>query len=656
MMSTVETDPPSGPLMETDNLAPKGHFTFPYASVCSRDESEIRVITVLPARFDAGLRLTLSHFSLALLDNQQNNAFCADAGILFEALSYTWGTQRPDASILLDNQAFLVSPNLESILRHLRYEDRPRRIWIDAICINQANEHEKLSQLPLMHIIYARASRIVVWLGDASADSHLAMSYISEVYEPVEPGQADMVSDETPVSKWPMSFMATAPMDHSLLAKLTAFYKLLLRPWWYRAWIVQEMALADSIVIQCGKDIVEFAQLRVALFVTRKIHPAFVLYADIVEKAMTEDAALTDTWPADAINNALNLEYCRRMMVQKSATFDQQGVTMVNDVSWPLWFTRARLCREPHDRTFSILGMAGQDFRRALHYSYTASADEHDRNTVRAFVAATNSVDIILHSQHSFWLEDRSSWAPDWSQPERAAVFHLNGQSLQHPIAFEHGDADMPLQSTSLHIRGRIIGRIKHSCLEDDELVASGMELDATGVPVVTPVESTAKFKRRRRWWIFKKGYENGELFNAALASLPADDILWKNHLELFLREFERLHRVCMAPNDKVVGTDQNAYSLSMVKRFQGLETFFDLLEYLLMSRTICSMDDGSLLVAPDVAHVGDIAAVLAGCTNAVVLRASESNGSYRFLGDAHVRGITDEETSREGLSLISIN
>jgi hypothetical protein len=59
----------------------------------------------------------------------------------------------------------------------LRLQDHlcSRVIWIDAICIDQANEKEKENQIPLMAEIYAKARRVVVWLGEAKDDSDQAL-------------------------------------------------------------------------------------------------------------------------------------------------------------------------------------------------------------------------------------------------------------------------------------------------------------------------------------------------------------------------------------------------------------------------------------------------------------------------------------------------
>jgi hypothetical protein len=41
-------------------------------------------------------------------------------------------------------------------------------MWIDAICINQANATERTQQVELMRVIYECTSEVIVWLGDAA--------------------------------------------------------------------------------------------------------------------------------------------------------------------------------------------------------------------------------------------------------------------------------------------------------------------------------------------------------------------------------------------------------------------------------------------------------------------------------------------------------
>lgn len=93
-----------------------------------------------------------------------------------EALSYTWGVSEKGRSIRLDGQdGFPVTDNLYDALVGLRSGERPRRLWIDALCINQADVIERNMQVTRMANIYRRAAQTIVGLGDVgSSDGELA--------------------------------------------------------------------------------------------------------------------------------------------------------------------------------------------------------------------------------------------------------------------------------------------------------------------------------------------------------------------------------------------------------------------------------------------------------------------------------------------------
>jgi hypothetical protein len=71
-----------------------------------------------------------------------------------------------------------IGENLYVALSHLRDRSIERTIWIDAICINQRDPKEKGQQVQSMAKIYAKASRVIVWLGGATPDSGQALEEI----------------------------------------------------------------------------------------------------------------------------------------------------------------------------------------------------------------------------------------------------------------------------------------------------------------------------------------------------------------------------------------------------------------------------------------------------------------------------------------------
>jgi hypothetical protein len=100
----------------------------------------------------------------------------------YEAVSWCWGSEPADQVLRIHEKdgvrAFYVSRNLKAGLRALRKHDSVRRLWVDAICINQKNLRERNEQVPKMDRIYGKASGVCVWLGEGSEDSKLAINFI----------------------------------------------------------------------------------------------------------------------------------------------------------------------------------------------------------------------------------------------------------------------------------------------------------------------------------------------------------------------------------------------------------------------------------------------------------------------------------------------
>lgn len=90
----------------------------------------------------------------------------------YKALSYAWGAlASPRYPILVDGDAVMVTQNLHEALELFQTLPRIPTLWIDAVCINQADDGEKRTQVPLMHRIYGEAEETLIWLGPAADQS-----------------------------------------------------------------------------------------------------------------------------------------------------------------------------------------------------------------------------------------------------------------------------------------------------------------------------------------------------------------------------------------------------------------------------------------------------------------------------------------------------
>lgn len=83
---------------------------------------EIRLLTLKKGGNDDELVYTLESYSLQ---------FGGD----YEALSYVWGSDEKNQTIMCSGKVLKITQNLHNCLRHLRYKEGDRVLWIDAICL-----------------------------------------------------------------------------------------------------------------------------------------------------------------------------------------------------------------------------------------------------------------------------------------------------------------------------------------------------------------------------------------------------------------------------------------------------------------------------------------------------------------------------------------
>jgi len=177
---------------------------------------------------------------------------CAVAGtghVTYEALSYTWGDPTPKFAVKCNGRNLPVAHNLFQALQHLRHATDRRMLWVDAICINQNDTKEKNEQIPHMLDIYSCATKVVVWLGEESETSGLAIDSMKRLDKPLE-------------RKAVMYRVHESNCYEQLRAVCGAFHELLERPWFVRSWIRQELLAAKEVVVVCGRHSLSWYTLK----------------------------------------------------------------------------------------------------------------------------------------------------------------------------------------------------------------------------------------------------------------------------------------------------------------------------------------------------------------------------------------------------------
>jgi hypothetical protein len=172
----------------------------------------------------------------------------------YAALSYTWGNPVQTSDILINGHKVTVRSNLEAGLRALREKKAIQAgllIWIDALCINQEDTPERNQEVKRMRTIYKTAREVVIWLGEEGDESSRAMKLVKTLSKASNEGICPTLQDL--IGKSPEVFRKGA---------WQALGQLMIRPYWDRVWIMQELAMGNpQTPILCGKDMIKWGDI-----------------------------------------------------------------------------------------------------------------------------------------------------------------------------------------------------------------------------------------------------------------------------------------------------------------------------------------------------------------------------------------------------------
>ncbi|KAK4040174.1 heterokaryon incompatibility protein-domain-containing protein [Parachaetomium inaequale] len=270
-----------------------------------------------------------------------------------------------------------VTTNLEMALRYLRSEKRVRTVWVDAVCINQADEEEKRAQVQRMDLIYANASGVTVWLGGYHGIGGAQSTEVGECEEGGECEHRQRIREAFELiwrlSGWRLlgGFYFARHKKERIRRARPGLREVYQRGWWERLWVVQEVALATGPVrIQCGYESCAFDEFRSAQ------HP--VLWESRGVKEMEDESTPAERLGMvvkqfryssfyDREDRSAKVLYAgiRKIMgfmfrdgEEKEAEFHQQP--FAGRLQRILLRTAGHFqCRDDRDRLYAVLGIAG---------------------------------------------------------------------------------------------------------------------------------------------------------------------------------------------------------------------------------------------------------------------------------------------------------
>ncbi|KEZ42283.1 hypothetical protein SAPIO_CDS6144 [Scedosporium apiospermum] len=406
---------------------PEGFRAFPYQPL---GKGEIRLLRLRQSqnaeRHKEFVECAITHHNLY-------------EGLEFAALSYVWGNDEAVVPITLNGAVMKIRPNLASFLDEARRRQdllgandldvaldarranasnpppnlgpgsseplvgRPgsttvdshqpkntpvRYIWIDALCIDQNNIPERNAQVAMMRDIYAKSSRIIIWLGSAADDSDCAMDMLGSGERKDMPGA---------------------------VPALTA---LMQRPYWTRAWTQQEATTPEvPCEVWCGTKGVTYEEFRRMSDIVNTLHRRGIHGSRTIDVGKTlphevlgkidSTKELRSTRDTRVAYNRSNT-YTRIYRTEAAAQFGNLLVkymhleaTDMRDRVYaliPIYEDLEKSHRRPVEVDYAV--SAGEVFRRAMAWAINPERDQH----LLMFCSARSRV-------------GAQSWVVDFSKP-----------------------------------------------------------------------------------------------------------------------------------------------------------------------------------------------------------------------------------------------
>lgn len=262
----------------------------------------------------------------------------------FYAISYTWGRAEPTHEVLINGKSVFVTGNVYLLILYwedLKAKDHDvNELWIDAICINQADIEERNKQVRLMGQIYSVSKGTIIWLDQNS------------VYPPIAPTIARMMRhfDRSITKLWEIAGTSTdnglafgLPLP-ILRAIIKEIWRIFGHPYWKRLWVVQEVVLARGVLLVLHNTLVRLDSWAKVLHVEQRVYES-----------------LPPSEQAEFGEPHANMRHLRLLL-------HYRDMPQARSLTGLLKTCREHLCSSPKDMIYGLLGLADDGDNMPIDY------------------------------------------------------------------------------------------------------------------------------------------------------------------------------------------------------------------------------------------------------------------------------------------------
>ncbi|KAI0002681.1 heterokaryon incompatibility protein-domain-containing protein [Xylariaceae sp. FL0662B] len=622
-----------------------------------KNEFESRVLVLHPGHPGQPIECSL----------KQVNIINAPRETQYEALSYVWGDPKDQKRLMCDGMPKLVTKNLYGALDSLRHPEECRSLWVDALCINQANEKEKTQQVRMMGEIYARSRRVLIWLGAEEASERALKTLLSD---------SQLGAD-----------------DRQTIRALVT------KPWLTRVWCIQELIRARDPIVVVGRSSVSWDDFANA-------------------SRRTESQICQPGEHIGELQNLIFLDDIRAKYKHFSTDRGERGAFRVQGHSLLelLFLTRNFQATDPRDKLFALVGLANDvhsiDWEVLPNYSLAASEVYHRfalwyitrRRNVEMFSFGVNR-----DAPPIVGLETLPSWVPDLTRPDMARPFpklhYLSAEyiDIRYDLAKEVEDRLMTLATGTQTFHADLLPDSWHPLTRRTKFTPAHIAFSDGGAVIHVLGTQVGKIKSMGRplenfknstntnvditnstlewtndcWRVIvensgEKHYDalGAETFEAAWQTMVCEmtdkgNRPWKGrYREAFRHLFERFQMLegQQATSRLPVQVHEGGPLVNSGEKISAMARKASLKQDNIVSEVISSenewyrsrcfgvVDSGHFAAVPKRAREGDVICLFDGGRVPYVLRPCD-NGYFELVGECYVHGLMHGEGKADGVT-----
>ncbi|KAI0197439.1 heterokaryon incompatibility protein-domain-containing protein [Xylaria flabelliformis] len=662
----------------------------------------IRIVIVKPAvSLEAPVECTLDEVDL-------DNIIPSSS---YEALSYVWGERVGTIPILCHGRKLLVTPNCYDALIHLRLPSKHRRLFVDAVCIDQRLDlqqsiNERDHQIAIMGEVYERAHRVMIWLGKPHPSTPVLMSVARFIHRAKRIESATkiklMSTSAKAYIKWLKGFRKV-----DLTGLDEAFYYFIKHPWFTRTWTLQEQFFAKTknIVIVYGCQQIKYV---IMVLIINSLN-----FWDLLGESWKEVESIKTIAHRDTL--------CRETFSSPSPSpspspmyTTAQYFRIILDPRGFLGVVAALTSTNPQDKIFGIYNIFSRLNLNLPRPDSSQSVAEIFEATSKEIIKRTASLDILmLCFKEASIIKNLPSWVPDWSMnlPSKADPVAINASQFLDSGTYYKAARNTGVEINEasnlgkLVVRGTVFTKIhfrtvssiirtydEHANVGDSKLHFQDFiqacrrwaqhiaisSIYPSGCPTIDAVRRTLLLSDRAETARHPQNqekqtlesflecfdimmYPDCKIYDSAVIKAKFIDPVLETYTldEVIEAGFDIEKVLSMALYTWKSGSSgMRTMFPSRIPGWQHMRivTYDSMMEW--ANYALMVLDTGHFARGFRICKEGDIVALLAGCEFPVALR-PDGNGNYRFVAPLYVDGIMhgeawpEDESELEEITLV---